>query len=72
MKHISDKDLQECVKTKNFDNVAQFPPFPCHTQGTEQCIWLVTQASAAVCGEAARDVFIRVKLQSCAIMKKFD
>jgi len=32
MKHISDEDLQECVKTKNFYNVAQFPRFPCHTQ----------------------------------------
>jgi len=31
-----------------------------------------TQASAAVCGEAARDGFICARLKSRAIMKKFE
>ena len=33
--------------------------FPCQTQAKERCIRLVMETTAAVCGEAARDGFIR-------------
>ena len=53
---LTDNELQTYVTTKDFTK-AQFPLFPCHTQATERCIRLVTQA--AVCGEERRDGFIR-------------
>ena len=43
-------------------DVCAIAQFPCHTQDTERCIRLVTEASAAVCGEAARNGFIRARI----------
>jgi hypothetical protein len=45
---------------------------PCHTQAVERCVKLVTEASAAVCGTAARDGFIRVRNEARKKMPKFD
>jgi len=36
--------------------------FPCHTQAVERAVKLVTDASTAVCGESARDGFIRARI----------
>ena len=37
------------------------PPFSCHTQSTERCVKLVTEAAAEVAGQNARDLYIKVK-----------
>jgi hypothetical protein len=42
-------------------NPLEFEKLPCHTQAVERCIKLVTEASTAVCGAAARDGFINVR-----------
>src|SRR6218665_2907573 len=55
----------ECRVTDKVD----YPRFPCHTQCTERCIKLVTQASVAMCGEERRDGFINARLHSRNIMK---
>jgi len=52
--------------------IVDFPRFPCHTQAVERCVKLVTQASAAVCGETSRDGFIRTRLEGRRIMPTFD
>ena len=71
LRNVSDNDLKQCITNKNFDTL-QFPRFPCHTQGTERCIRLVTQASAAKCGQERQDGFICVRIQSRTLMKKFE
>src|SRR6266568_2931266 len=48
--------------------VMDFPKYPCHTQAVERCVKLITEASASVCGEKARNGFIRVRLESRKIM----
>ena len=70
MKDMSDSEIITCVESRATDKV-DYPRFPCHTQGTERCIKLVTQASAAVCGEERRDGFIHARLHSRKIMKQF-
>lgn len=52
--------------------VIDFPKYPCHTQAVERCVKLVTEASASVCGEMARDGFIRVRLESRKLMPYFN
>ena len=47
------------------------PQFSCHTQSTERCVKLVTEAAAAVCGQEARDGYIRARLHSREEMPKF-
>ena len=47
------------------------PNFCCHTQATERAVKLTTQAAAAVCGQAARDGFIRARLHSREEMPVF-
>ena len=39
------------------------PKFSSHTQSTERCVKLVTEAAAAVCGQEARDGYIRARVQ---------
>lgn len=46
--------------------------FMCHTQAVERAVKLVTDASTAVCGESARDGFIRARIESRAIMPSFN
>jgi len=52
--------------------VMDFPKYPCHTQAVERCVKLITEASASVCGEKARNGFIRVRLESRKIMPYFN
>ena len=37
------------------------PSFSCHTQATERCVKLTTEAAAAVAGQEARDLYIKAK-----------
>jgi len=70
-KYLIDSELQVCVQTRVFEKI-NLQAFPCHTQATERCIRLVTQASGAVYGEEQRDGFISARLKSRAIMKHFN
>ena len=47
------------------------PKFSCHTQSTERCVKLVTEAAAAVCGQEARDGYIRARIQHREAMAVF-
>lgn len=46
--------------------------FRCHLQAVERHIKLLTKASATVCGQEARDGFIRTKIESRDKLPKFD
>ena len=37
------------------------PKFSCHTQSTERCVKQVTESAAAVCGQEARDGYVRAR-----------
>jgi len=52
--------------------VTDFLRYPCHTQAVERAVKLITEALASVCGEKARDGFIRVRLESRTIMPYFN
>src|SRR6218665_3504556 len=65
---MKDSEIITFVESIVTDKV-DYPRFPCHIQGTERCIKLVMQASAAVCGEERRDGFINARLHSINIMK---
>jgi hypothetical protein len=70
LKQVSDSELQACIQ--NSAKILQLPQLPCHTQATERCIKLVTEASAAVCGPERRDGFIRSRIASRKLMKTFN
>ena len=72
MKHIPDKDIANYVKSNSVAEAHKIALFPCHTQATERCIRLVTEASAKVSGQTARDGFIRAGIASRQIMKTFN
>lgn len=49
-RHISLEDLKEFVENPRADRAPlEFQKYPCHTQGTERCVRLVTEASESVC-----------------------
>ncbi|GBN70667.1 hypothetical protein AVEN_178905-1 [Araneus ventricosus] len=68
--HIKDKDLKEMCKEEQFP-VLSFEEFPCHTQSVERCVKLISEAAMKVCGETARDGYIRAKLQARKELPKF-
>ena len=68
---MSDVDIQSILQSKDGFTVT-LSKFPCHTQGTERCIRLVTEASAAVFGEEQRHGFIFARLESRKLMKTFN
>lgn len=49
----------------------QVPEFSSHTQSTERCVKIVTEAAAVVCGEEARDGYIKGKLEHREAMPVF-
>jgi hypothetical protein len=55
---LSDDNIRAAILS---GDPLEFEKLPCHTQAVERCVKLVTEASAAVCGTAARDGFIRVR-----------
>ena len=68
---VSEEDITQFVKSGD-SPIIDLPRLPCHTQAVECCIKLVTEASAAVCGSASRDGFIRARLESRRIMAHFN
>lgn len=67
---VTQKDLEDLINSGETN--LTFPKFPCHTQAVERCVKLVTEASAAVCGNVKRDGFIRSRLESRKIMPRFE
>ena len=68
---VSDTVIMDWVKS-NESQIVEFHRFSCQTQAVELWVKLVTQASAAVCGQTSRDGFIRSRLESRRIMPAFD
>ena len=64
----SDEEIERAIVSKE---IWKLDKFPCHTQSVERHIKVVTEASAAVCGELRRDGFIRAKLLSRQSMPEF-
>ena len=57
LSRLSDDEVKDCVKNNMFQRLENYP---CHTQKVEQCVKLVTEASALVCGiEAPRDGLVQ-------------
>ena len=48
------------------------PKYPCHTQAVERAVRLVSEASAAVIGQEARDGFIRQRMEARKILPNFE
>ena len=62
--------VEELIITGN--KTEMIPKIPCHTQAVERLIKLVTDSSSAVSGPAARDGFIRMRINSTKKMPKFE
>ncbi|GBM24353.1 hypothetical protein AVEN_202336-1 [Araneus ventricosus] len=69
--HIKDKDLKEMCKEEQFP-VLTFEEFLCHTQSVERCVKLISEDAMKVCGETARDGYIRAQLQARKELPMFD
>ena len=70
MDGFSDQQIRGFVA--NSDDVVTLEHFPCHTQAVERHVKLVTESSAAVCGQQQRDGFIRSRIESRRVMKTFN
>lgn len=72
---IKDEELKQLIEesSTNYErwSIVDFPKFPCHTQAVERTVKLVTEAAAAVCGQDARDGFIRAKKESLSLFPVF-
>ncbi|ESN92944.1 hypothetical protein HELRODRAFT_165085 [Helobdella robusta] len=68
--YLFDISLEQMIM--DIPNNIEFLKLPCHTQAVERMIKLVTEASLSVCGEKARDGFIRTKLASQNDIPKFE
>lgn len=49
----------------------EVPDFPCHTQGVERHVRMVTEAAKTMCNEEDREGNIRQKIKSRKAMPKF-
>jgi len=70
LKHLTDETLEENIKTSA--ELEENTKFPCHTQGVERLIRLVSQASQKVYGEDARDGYVRATLNARKEVPRFD
>lgn len=66
----SDNEIWDKIMSENIDICIE--RLPCHTQAVERAIKLVTDASMAVCGTAARDGYIRARIKSRQEMPIFN
>ncbi|KAL4712560.1 hypothetical protein ACJJTC_007576 [Scirpophaga incertulas] len=73
LKDVTDDELKTYIKTEEvpkWEILSQ--KMPVHTQAVERSVKLVSEASAKVCGSAARDGYIRTTLKSRSTMPAFD
>lgn len=69
-KKFSTDELKEMIA--NVPDQMSLLNVPCHSQAVERCVKLVTEASSSVCGQEARDGFIRSRIASREILPKFE
>lgn len=69
-KKYSVHELREMIA--NVPDQMSLLKVPCHSQAVERCVKLVTEASSSVCGQEARDGFIRCRIASRATLPKFE
>ena len=69
---MSEEQLQGLVTYRSLTPDRELWRFPCHTQGVERCVKLVTEATAAVCGTKNRDGFIGARLRSRELLPTFE
>jgi len=62
---LTDEELDSIVQQRYQVNI------PCHSQGVERCVRLVTEASGMVYGADARDGYIRAVVKSRQFMPSF-
>ncbi|XP_050527619.1 uncharacterized protein LOC126897791 [Daktulosphaira vitifoliae] len=67
-----DQDTLRQIVLSHKKNTLEIFYLPCHTQAVERSVKLVTEASAAVCGQARRDGVIRARIESRRIMPHFN
>ena len=65
--NVLEADIRLLVATHGGSTV-EFDRYPCHTQSVERYVKIVTEASLALCGQPARDGFIRSRLEARSIM----
>lgn len=70
LKNLSCENLKDMIG--NVPEIINILNFPCHSQAVERCVKLVTETSSSVCGDDARDGFIRTRIASRATLPKFD
>lgn len=70
LRDVSIQDLKKCVDLKSLPNLS-FLNFPCHNQGVERCVKLVTESANLVVGHNNRDGFIRARMKSRELMPTF-
>ena len=66
----SNKTNEELIAYKESPLVV--PKYPCHTQAVERAVRLVSEASAAVIGQEARDGYIRQRMEAREILPNFE
>ena len=67
--------LTKMLSDEELMNIVQQPlsvDIPCHSQGVERCVRMVTEASNAVYGMDSRDGYIRAVVKSRNFMPSFD
>jgi hypothetical protein len=69
--NVSEATIRLYVATHG-DCTVEFDRYPCHTQAVERSVKIVTEASQALCGQQARDGFIRSRLEGRMIMPVFN
>lgn len=67
--HLSEEELKHIAENGTTMDIADVP---CHSHAVERHIKLVTEASAAVCGEKNRDGFIRTRIRSREQLPRFE
>lgn len=67
--NMSDVEIKTLIETGCEPDIVKLP---CHTQAVERHIKLVTEASSHVCGETARDGFIRTRQKARDTVPTFE
>ncbi|KAE8747832.1 hypothetical protein FOCC_FOCC005444 [Frankliniella occidentalis] len=69
LRRLTNDEITEIAVSRTQPN---FIKLPCHTQAVERGVKIVTEASAAVCGEKSRNGFIQCRLENRKSLPKLD
>ena len=67
--HLTEEEIKAFIDGKLEDHIFNFP---CHSQAVERCVQTVTEAARHVCGQSARDGYIRSTLLARKILPIFE